>query len=124
MVITCQKNKVLEPPFIQLATSAETQCQLPKGNFSTPERSRDLIYPASKMFIKSLISQQMKYLLSVKPRHAPLGNGRESPVCIRSVSRKVSLPSLQSIPPKVSFRKTGNEGLRGQGRKGGWEHTP
>lgn len=62
--------------------------------------------------------------LSVKPRRAPLGNGRESPVCIRSVSRKVSLPSLQSIPPKVSFRKTGNEGLRGQGRKGGWEHTP
>lgn len=77
MVITCQKNKVLGTPFIQLATPAGTQWQLPKGNFSTPERSRDLIFPASKMFIKSRVSQQMKHPLSVKPRHAPLGSGRE-----------------------------------------------
>ena len=29
-----------------------------------------------------------------------------------------------SIPPKVSFQKTGNERLQGQGRKGGWDaHT-
>lgn len=97
-----------------------------KGNFSTPERSRDLIFPASKMFIKSCVSPQMKYPLSVKPRHAPLGNGCESPVCVCSVSGKVRLPLLlyKSIPPKVSFRRTGNGGLRGQGRKGLGEHTP
>lgn len=67
----------------------------------------------------------MKHPLSVKPRHFWGMALKLQSVYAAWAGRSVfPLRLYKSIPPKVSFRKTGNERLKGQGRKGVWgAHT-